>query len=105
MTTILRGHAAFTDTYSFLEELWAAGGDYGLPWAARSRLAQALTELTDYGRYTSDQPVPALVDGAEHGFTALDQLISQMLAEVTDLGSTLRLTRVRELVSEARRVR
>lgn len=105
MTTILRGHTVFTATYSLLEELWAAGGDYGLSWPARSRLAQALTELTDYGRFTADRPVPPFLDHAEHGFKLLDTLVSQMLAEVTDLPSTLRLTRVREHVAEARRLR
>ena len=105
MTTILRGHAAFTATYSLLEELWAAGGDYGLPWPARSLLAQALTELTDDARYTPDRPVPAHVDDAEHGFEVLDELLAWMLAEVADLRSALRATRVREYVAEARRLR
>jgi hypothetical protein len=103
MTTFLRGHAAFTGTQSLLEELWAAGDDYGLSWPARSLLAQALTELTDDGRYTADRPVP--VDDAEHGFEVLDELLARMLAEVGDLRSALRVTRVREYVAEARRLR
>lgn len=105
MTTILRGHAAFTDTYSLLEELWAAGDVYGLGWPARAHLAQALTEFTDYGRHTPDAPVPPFLDDAGHGFTLLDQLLTQMLADVIDLPSTLRLTRVRDRVAEARQAR
>jgi hypothetical protein len=105
MTTFLRGHAAFTGTQSLLEELWAAGDDYGLSWPARSLLAQALTELTDDGRYTADRPIPARVDDALHGFEVLDELLTRMLAEVGDLRSALRVTRVREYVAEARRLR
>ena len=105
MTTNIRRHTSFTATYSLLEELWAAGGDYGLSWPARSLLAQGLTELTDDTRYTPDRPVPAHVDDAEHGFEVLDELLARMLAEVGDLPSALRLTRVREYVTEARRLR
>lgn len=105
MTAILRGHAAFAATYSLLEELWAAGSDYGLSWPVRSLLAQALTELTDDARYTPNRPIPAYVDDAEHGFEVLDELLARMLAEVVDLPSTLRLTRVCEYVTEARRLR
>lgn len=105
MPPILRDHAAFTDTYSMLEELWAAGGDYGLSWPARSHLAQALTYLTDDGRDTPDRPLPPHVDDAEHGFARLDLLLAEMLAKVTDLPPTLRLTRVREHVTEARALR
>ncbi len=105
MTTILRGHAAFTATYSLLEELWAAGSDYGLSWPVRSLLAEALTELTDDARYTPDRPVPPHLVDTEHGFGRLDELLTQMLAEVADLGSTLRLIRVRDHVDEARRLR
>jgi hypothetical protein len=105
MTTILRGHAAFAATCSLLEELWAAGGDYDLSWPARSLLAQGLTELTDDARYTPDRPVPVHVDDAEHGYALLDELLAQMLAQVGDLPSALRVTRVREYVTEARRLR
>lgn len=105
MTTILRGHAAFFATYWLLEELWAAGADYGLSWPARAHLAHALVELTDHGRDTPDTPVPAYADDAGHGLDLVDQLLTQMLGEVTDLPSTLRLTRVRELVAQARRAR
>ena len=105
MITILRGHTAFTDTYSLLEELWAAGGGYGLSWPARSHLARALLELTAHGRDTPDRPVPPHMVDAEHGFTRLDRLLTEMLAEVTELPSTLRLTRVRQLVADARVLR
>lgn len=105
MTTNIRRHTAFPDTYSLLEELWAAGDDYGLSWPARARLAEALTELTDGARYTPDRPVPAHVDDAGHGFAVLDELLAQMLADVADLPSVLRVTRVREYVAEARRLR
>lgn len=105
MTTILLGHAAFSATYSLLEELWAAGADYGLSWPARAHLAYALIELTDHGRYTPDTPVLAYPDDVGHGLDLVDQLVTQMLGEVTDLPSTLRLTRVRDQVAEARRVR
>ena len=105
MTTNIRRHTAFPDAYSLLEELWAAGDDYGLSWPARACLAEAITELTDDARYTPDRPVPAHVDNAGHGFEVLDELLAQMLADVADLPSVLRVTRVREYVTEARRRR
>lgn len=105
MTANIHRHVAFTDTYSLLEELWAAGDDYGLSWPVRARLAEALTELTDDARYSPDRPVPAHVEDAGHGFEVLDELLARMLAEVDDLASVLRVTRVREYVDEARRLR
>lgn len=104
MTTSLHRHTAFTATYSLLEELWAAGDYYGLSWRARSCLAEALTELTDDARYTPDRPVPPRLDDAGHGFEVLDELLARMLAEVADLASVLRVTRVFEHVAEARRL-
>lgn len=101
--TSLREHAAFTDSYSLLEELWAAGGDYGIERPVRSLLAEALTELTDFERDTPARPVPPWVASADAGFRALDDLLARMQQDVTDLPSTLRLARVRSLVAEARR--
>lgn len=104
MTTTLSDHTAFTDTYSLLEELWAAGGDYGLSWPARSHLAQALAELTGDGSHTPDRPIPPSLEDAEHGFSLLDDLLAELLAATADLPSTLRLTRIRDHVAEARRL-
>ena len=104
MTTTVPDHAAFTDIYSLLEELWAAGGEYGLSWPSRSHLAQALSELTSDGRQTPDRPIPPYLDDAESGFSLLDDLLVELLAATDDLPSTLRLTRVRDHVDEARRL-
>ncbi|QLQ09905.1 MAG: hypothetical protein HZY75_05345 [Nocardioidaceae bacterium] len=102
MTMALHTHPDYVATYSLLDELWAAGGDYVISRSARALLAQALTELTDYERIGPTVPVPPVVTSAAHGFNMLDDLVSRMRGEISDLDSVLRLTRVLDLVHDAR---
>lgn len=96
-------HPAFAPAYALLEELAAAGGDYGLLGPARRLMSQAFVELTDSGLDTPNvSPLPEHLTNAASGFDILDGLLGQMLAEAVDLATTLRLIRVRDLVTEAR---
>lgn len=99
----LADHPAFADAYALLEELAAAGSDYGLSRLARRLLSQAFVELTDSGLdMPAVVPLPEHFVDAENGFDILDGLLVRMLAEAVSLAVALRLTRVRELVAEAR---
>lgn len=103
VTPPLVGCPGFAPTYALLEEFAAAGGDYGLSGPTRRLLSQAFVELTDSGMDMPDvSPVPDRLTDASRGFDTLHGLLSQMLAEATDLTTTLRLIRVRDLVTEAR---
>lgn len=93
----------FAETYSLLEELAAAGADYGISRPARLLLSEAFVALTDTGRHTPSTtgPLHSITDAAA-GFDALDELLVRMLGEADDLELVLRLTRVRDLVAQAR---
>lgn len=99
----LSHHPAFAQTYALLEELATAGADRGLSRSARQCLSAAFVELTDSGLHTPTI-VPASPDvaDAEEGFTILERLLTLMLDQATGLPAVLRLTRVRDLVTQAR---
>ena len=104
MTTkmMLRDHADYTELYSLLEELCAAGADYGLSWPVQVLLAEALNELTSFETDVPGRPVPPHIATGEQGLARIELLLSGILADLTGLGLTLRVIRVRELVTRAR---
>jgi hypothetical protein len=104
-------HDAYSQTYSLLDEL-TGSRDLALTSDAASLLGEALLELTDYGAQAPAQAQLAdltLAPGATHGdvleeaFRVLDRLLSRLMLDTSGLSISLRLTRVRDLVHEARR--
>lgn len=99
----LTNHPAFSEAYFLLDEL-RSSATYAVSTTAETLLGQALLELTDHGVHG---PVAAqLADvGAdlESVYAKLDELLSRLLLDTTGLAISLRLTRVRDLVNEAKR--
>lgn len=120
--TTLSEHPSYCEAYYLLNEIVSAK-DAGLSGDALSLLSEAALELTDYG---ADAPSQALLpidlqgldhpsDGPSDGrsdergaaleasMRRLDELLSRLLLDTSGLQLGLRITRVRDLVSQVRR--